>query len=232
MKAIEDIWKKGNEQVGQDDSYTPEAILKSIAEASGSITAGLLKPLRFGIAVAVMALLMFGYNAFFYSMNLPLMISILVFVFVSMAIIIYLWDQIKSIRDLDQTDMNLHELLTFKIRYLNTPYNRALHCISLAIVLATFTINLTIENTDGIFELRKILILSAFYLPAYLFTYGLIKLSINVINKQLKNALFNLEEQTLISLDLEFRKQRRVNRIIVVCLIVLTLAGLAFMLFS
>jgi len=179
-----------------------------------------------------MALLMFGYNAFFYSMNLPLMISILVFVFVSMAIIIYLWDQIKSIRDLDQTDMNLHELLTFKIRYLNTPYNRALHCISLAIVLATFTINLTIENTDGIFELRKILILSAFYLPAYLFTYGLIKLSINVINKQLKNALFNLEEQTLISLDLEFRKQRRVNRIIVVCLIVLTLAGLAFMLFS
>ena len=133
---------------------------------------------------------------------------------------------------MDQLDLNLRDLLIFKIKYLNTRYNRALHCVSLSIVLATFTINLGIENSDGVFELQKILILSAFYLFAYLFTFGLIKLSLSVVDKQLINALFNLEEQTLRGLDGELKKHRRISRIIAVVLIILILSGIALLLLT
>jgi len=232
MQAIEDIWEQGSNQTGQDTSFGSEAILKSIAEGSRGITATWLKPLWFGLVVAVMASLMLIYNTFFYWKNLPLMIALLMLVIISIGVIIYLWTQIRLLKSLDHADLNLRDLLVYKIKYLNTRYSWALHCISLSIVLATFTINLSMENSDGVFELRKILLLSVFYLFAYLFTFGLNKLSLRVVDMQLKNALFNLEEQTIRGLDEELKKHRRVTRIIATCLIILVLVGITFMLLS
>lgn len=232
MKEIDEIWTGADKQIEGDVSFSPEAILESINEGSRSITTGLLKPLRFGIMVATMAACMFVYNAFFYGGNLPLMLAILLLLALTVVLILYLWSQVRQLRRMDLLDLNLHDLLIHKISYLNSRYNWAMHGVSLSIVLATFTINLTIENPDGIFEMRKILILSVFYLFAYLFTYGLIKLSLRVVDKQLKNALFNLEEQTLRDLDGELRKHRRLNRVIAIGFLVLVLTGIAFMLFT
>ena len=58
------------------------------------------------------------------------------------------------------------------------------------------------------------------------------KLSLRVVDKQLKNALFNLEEQTLRSLDGELKKNRRITRIITAGLFIIMLIGIAFMLLS
>lgn len=232
MREINEIWEGSSKQIEQDSSFSSEAILKSISVGSSSITAGLLKPLRFGFVLATMAAIMFVYNAFLYGRNLPLMITILILIAISLGIILFLWFQIRLVRGMDQLDLNLHELLIHKIRYLSKSYNWAMHSVSFSIVLATFAINLTIENSDGIFELRKILILSAFYLFAYLFTYGLLTLSLRMVGKQLKNALFNLEEQTLRGLDGELRRHRQVNRIIALGLAVLALSGIALMLLS
>ena len=232
MNTIEEIWKQGNEKIDQDNYIESDLILKSITESSRGITAGLSKPLRFGVVIASMAVLMFIYNAFFYWTNTLLMISILLLLLVSVAVIIFLWSQIRLLRGMDRTELNLHDLLIYKIKYLNTRYNWSLHCVSLSMALATFTINLSIESGDGIFELRKILILSAFYIFAYLFTFGLMKLSLRVVEKQLKNALFNLEEQTLRSLDGALKKHQRVTRIIAAGLFIIMLIGIAFMLFS
>lgn len=232
MKTIEDIWEQGNEKIDQDNYIESDLILKSITEGSRGITASLLKPLRFGVIITSMAVLMFIYNAFFYWTNTLLMINILLLLLVSVAVIIFLWSQIRLVRGMDRTEMNLQDLLIYKIKYLNSRYNWVLHCVSLSIVLATFTINLSIENGDGIFELRKILILSAFYIFAYLVTFGLMKLSLRVVDKQLKNALYNLEEQTLRGLDGELKKHQRVTRIIAAALFIIMLMGIAFMLFS
>jgi len=226
MNEIEEIWDRGKEQTGQDSSMESSAILRSISEGSKGIAAGLLKPLRFGIVIAVLAFIMFIYNCFFYSANLPVMIAILLLLVVSAAIIVFLLSQIKVVRGMHQMDMDLRALLIFKIKYLNTRYNWAVHCISLSVVLATFTINLSMENNDGIIELHKILILSAFYFFAYLLGFRLLKLSLSVIDKQLKNALYNLEEQSLRSLDGELKKHRRISRIILSILIIFSLLGI------
>ena len=232
MKELDEIWEGAKIQIERDGSFSPEAIRHSINEGSRSITASLLKPLRFGIVVATMAAIMFVFNAFYYGTNLPLMLAILLLLPLSVALILFLWSQFRRLRRMDLLGLNLHELLIKKISYLNSRYNWAMHGVSLSIVLATFTINLTIENPDGIFEMRKILILSVFYLFAYLFTYGLIKLSLRVVDKQLKNALFNLEEQTLRDLDGELRKHRRLSRMIAIGFLILVLTGIALMLFT
>jgi len=176
--------------------------------------------------IAAVAAVMFIYNCFFYWPNLPLMITILMLLLVSGGLIVFLLSQIRHIKRMDQSELNLRELLIYKIKYLNTRYSWALHCVSLSVILATFTINLSMENSDGIIEIQKILILSAFYLFAYLLGFGLLKLSFSVIDKQLKNALFNLEEQTLRSLDGELKKHRRISRIILAVLIILSLLGI------
>lgn len=132
---------------------------------------------------------------------------------------------------MDTLDVPLHKILVYKIKYLNSRYNIALHLISLSIVLATFTINLSIERNDGIFELHKILILSVFYLAVYLVIFSLSKLTVKVYDKQLKNALVNLEENTLRTLDEEMSKHKRAERMILAIAAILILTGLAALLF-
>jgi len=232
MKQIEEIWELGQEQIKQDRSLDSAAILLAITEGSKGITASLQKPLWFGIVIASLAVVMFIYNCFFYWANLPIMITILMLLLVSAALIVFLLSQIRHIKRMDQWELNLRDILIYKIKYLNTRYSWALHCVSLSVILTTFTINLSMENSDGIIEIHKIFILSAYYLFVYLLGFGLMKLSLNVVNKQLKNALFNLEEQTLRGLDGELRKHRRITRIITAVLIIFLLTGVVFMLFS
>ena len=231
MDRIEEIWDKGNEQIAQDDSFGSEAILKSISESSIGITAKMLRSICLGIVMALIASFILLYNIFPYAGNPSIVILIIACLIVSAAVLRYLFLQIGTVKRMERHGLNLREVLVNKIKYLNTRFNVALHCISLSIVLTTFTINLTIESSDGIFELRKILILSVFYLFAYVGILGLSKLSHNVYDKQLRNALQNLDESTYRSLDHVMKRHRRLGRIILIVAAVFCLSGIAALLF-
>ncbi len=230
MDRIEEIWDKGNDQIAQDDSFGSDAILKFISESSIGITSKMLKAMWLGTILAFTASLMLIYNLFSYMGNPSIVILIIVSLIASASIFTYLLFQLGIVKGMDRFSLNLREVLVYKIKYLNTRFNIALHCISLSIVLVTFNINLTIESGDGIFELRKILILTAFYLFAYVVILSLSMLTNKVYDKQLKNALLNLEENTLRSLDEEMKKHKRVGRIILIIVAICFVSGIAALL--
>jgi len=230
MDEIEEIWQKGNEQIARDKSFDSDAVRKSISESSTGILSGMSKTLWLGVCIALLAGIMFIINIFFYTGNLAILIPIIILLIISVLLITFLLIQIGVIRRMDTLELNLHNLLVYKIKYLNTRFNLALHCVSLSIVLATFTINLTMESNDGIFELRKILILSAFYLFVYIMTFILSKLTHRVYDRQLRNALSNLEENTLKNIDKVLKRHKMTGRIIAVVMAILVLSGVAALL--
>lgn len=229
MDILEEIWEKGNDQVSNDETFDSEFIKKSISETSISITSKLPKIIRFGLVVSCLAAAMFVYNIFFYLGNISILISIITLLLLTSYLFTYLLSQLKIIRKLDSLDLNLQSLLMTKIKYLNTRFQIALHCVSLSIVLATFTINLTIENSDGVFEFRKIMILSIFYFFAYVISLLLYKTMYGVYIKQLSNALVNLTENKLKSFEKELKRHKRIRKIIGVIVILVFLLGILFL---
>lgn len=230
MDSIEDIWSKGNEPIGSDESFTSDAVLRSISENSKGISAKLLQSLWFGAGLAALAALMFILNIFFYSANLAMLLPIIVCLIAAVVVSVCLFSQIGVVRKMDTLDLNLHQLLVYKIKYLNKRFKLAMHAVSLSVVLATFTINLTMESGDGIFELRKILILLLFYLFTYVVTFSLSSLTLRVYNKQLQKALHDLEENAASSMDKELKRYKKIGRIIALVLAVIAIAGLVALL--
>lgn len=88
------------------------------------------------------------------------------------------------------------------------------------------------ENADGIFEARKILILSVFYLFAYFGSYYLFKIMHSVYLKQLKNALLNLDENSLQSIDHELKKHKQIGRIVFVILSIIVAIGIILLFYN
>jgi len=230
MDNIEEIWNKGNEEISKDKTFSPDFIKKSISDNSISISSKLLKTIRMGIVIASISVTMFVYNMFFYLKNPGISITIIGGVILSILIIIYLITQAGIVKKTDARSIDLHSLLAYKIKYFRTRFQIVLHCLSLSIVLVTFTLNLTMENTDGVFEIRKILILSVYYVFAYLVTLFLSKVIHSVYLKQLKNALFNLEENTLDSIEEEMLKYKKIRRIILIMVSIALIMGVIFLL--
>ena len=226
MDRIEDIWDKGNVQISGDKTLTTEYIVKSISESSISITSKLPKVIWFGMVSSLIGAIMLVYNFFFYLNNNSILLLISGLFAITICVFIYLYKQFKTIKKIDTKSLDLKGLLIYKLKYLNTQFQVALHCIAFSVVIVTFTINLTMENSNGIFELRKIIILSVFYLFVYFINIFLYKTIHNVYIKQLKNALFNLEENTLKSISEELKKHKRIRLIIGIAATILILAGI------
>lgn len=131
---------------------------------------------------------------------------------------------------MDIKEIDLHSILLYKIKYFNTWFQLVQHGVALSIVFATFAINLTMENNDGVFELHKILMLSVFYIFAYSILIFLYKQTYNVYLKQLRIALFNLEENTLRSFDKELKKHKRIRKLIGFIIISVLTIGIIFLL--
>jgi hypothetical protein len=232
MGSIEEIWDKGNSQLDQDDTPGREAILKSINNNSTGISSKMQKSMWMGVLLAGLAFGALSYNIFPYQQNTSMLILIAACMIISAMLVTYLLLQVGAMRSMDKNSMNLRELLVKKVRYLNTRFIYALHGISLSIVLATFSLNLTMESNDGIFELRKILMLSAFYFFAYAVAYGLSKVSHRVYDKQLRNALMNLEENSYRSLHEVMKKHKRNWRVILIIISVILLSGIIALFFT
>ena len=226
MDRIEEIWDKGNEQISKDKTVSNDFIIKSISETSISISSKLPKIIWFGIVLSVVATAMLIYNISFYLNNTYILSAIIVLLIIIVFISGYLFIQLGVIKNMDLKSLDLRSLLVNKVKYLNTQFQTALHCVSLTVVFTTFTINLTMENGDGIFEIRKILLLSIFYLFTYIISFYLYKIMYSVYLDQLENALFNLEENTFKSFDNELKKHKRKRKIIGIIIIALLLAGI------
>jgi len=229
MMEIEDIWAKGNEQISDDEPISSEFIIKSISESSNSISSKLPKIIWMGILTSMIASILFILNLISYTKNLLIFVSIIVLLAATLSIFIFLIRQLSVIKKLDSSKLNLKNVLLNKLKYLKTKFQLALHFIALSVVLATFNINLTMESSDGILEIRKILILSAFYIFIYITTVFFYKLIHSVYIKQLENALFNLEENTLRSFNEELNKHKRIRKIIGIIFIAILLLGIIFL---
>jgi hypothetical protein len=230
MENIEEIWNKGNEQISKDDTLDKDFIIKSISETSISITSKLTKIIWFGLGISILTLAMFIYSLFFFFNNTTIFLLIDTLLIFTIFIALFLWMQIKIVKKMDLMNSDLKNLLIHKIKYFNTGFQIVLHSVSLLIVFATFTLNLTMENNDGIFELRKIVILSVFYFFVYIVTLFLYKTIYSVYLKQLNNALVNLSENTLKSFDKELNKHKLLKKVIGIVLLVVVIVGIVCLL--
>ena len=226
MDSIEEIWNKGNEQLLKDETFSVEFIKKAISESSTSISAKFVKMIWMPIIITFLAIIMFVYNIFFYLNNTPILLTIIALIILSISIIIFLFIQKEEIIEIDKKNTDLRNLLVSKIVHYNSKFQYVFHCYALSIVLATMTINLTIENADGIFALHKILILLVYYIAVYIGTIYLFKTVNGIYIKRLKNALYNLEENTFNLIDEEEKMHKRNRKRIFIIAVIVLVIGL------
>ena len=226
MDNIEAIWDKGNEQILKDESLDSTFIEKSISESSKRISSKLIKAIRSGIIFTSLSVIAFVYNIFFYLNNIPILVAIIGFTILSVISIFYLFTQMANIKKQDTSIDNLHKLLVSRIKFFNTQFQLVIHCLAASVVFLTITLNLTMENADGVFELRKILLLSVYYIVVYIGLIYVFKKTNNIYLKRLRNALFNLEENSLVTIDSEEKKHKTVKRWFLTIIVVLAVAGL------
>jgi len=226
MKEIEKIWDIGNKEISDDKSYSIDFIRKSISERSISISATLLKSIWMGIVFCSISVIGFIYNLFFYLNNIPITLTIITLILLSSLIIVFLVSQTGHVRKTDRKITDLKSLLVTRIKYFNKQFPLVLHCISFSVVLVTFVLNLTMENNDGVFEIRKILILSTFYLFSYFMIFFLMKITHNSYLRQLRSALLNLEEGSLEDMDEELKRYKRIRKWIIGVLLIVLLSGI------
>jgi len=226
MVKIEEIWNKGNEQLSKDEMFSVEFIKNAISESSNSITSKFVKTIWTPIVITFLAIIMLVYNGFFYLNNTPILVTIIGLTILSILIIIFLLIQINKLKIIDTKSTDLHDLLVNKIKHFNLNLKYVFHGYAFSVVLATFTINLTIENSDGIFELRKILMLSVYYILVYFALIYLFKTMNSIYLKRLKNALFNLEESTYNRIDKAEKKYKKIKKKFLIIVIVVLILGL------
>jgi hypothetical protein len=232
MNSIEEIWEKGNQEISLDKSLDEAFIRDSISKTSISITSKLPKSIWFGVAASLVSSLELIYNISFYSNNSSILATICLLLVLSILMTVFMLVQLRVIKNMDNKEYNLHKLLQYKIKYFNTRLKITRYTVALSIVFVTFGINLTMENSDGIFELNKILMLSIFYVFAYLIMVYLQKFTHDIYLKQLRNALYNLKENTLISLDNELKKHRRIVKLIGIIIGIIFIAGIFLLLLN
>lgn len=226
MENIQAIWNKGNDSILKDETLDSAFIKKSISESSTRITSKLLKAIRLGVVLTSLCAIGFVYNIFFYLNNIPVLAAIIALIVLAISSIAFLLTQVSNIINQDTSIDNLHNLLISRIKFFNTQFRYVVHCLAASVVLLTFTLNLTMENDDGIIELRKILILSVYYIIVYAGLIYLFKKTNSIYLKRLKNALYNLEENSLTLIDKEEKKHKKLSRIILVAAIILSFLGL------
>ncbi len=229
MNSIEEIWEKGNEKFSIDKTYGEEFIRNSISKASISITSKLPQLVWFGVVASLCSALIFIYNISFYLSNPLILTTIICLLILSLSVLIFMLVQLRVIKNMNTKEFDLHKLLHYKIKYFNTRLRIARHSVALSIVFATFGVNLTMENNDGIFELNKILMLSMFYAFTYFIMIFLQKFAHDAYLKQLRNALSNLKENTLVSLDKELNKHKQIGKLIGIIIAIVFLIGMVFL---
>ncbi len=232
MNSIEEIWENGNQEISEDKSLNESFIRDSISKTSISITSKLPKTIWFGVAASLGSSLAFIYNISFYSNNSSILATICFLLVLSITMVVFMLVQLRIIKNMDTKEYDLHKLLQYKIKYFNTRLKFTRYSVALSIVFVTFGINLTMENGDGIFELNKILLLSIIYVFAYLIMVYLQKFTHDIYLKQLRNALYNLKEDTLTSLDNELKKHRRIVKIIGIIIGIFFIAGIFLLLLN
>lgn len=232
MNSIEEIWEKGNQDISVDKSLDEAFIRDCISKTSISITSKLPKSIWFGVVASLVSSLGFIYNISFYSNNSSILATIFLLLVLSIAMTVFMLVQLRVVKNMDSKGYDLHKLLQYKIKYFNTRLKITRYSVALSIVFVTFGINLTMENSDGIFELNKILTLSIFYVFAHLILVFLQKFTHDIYLKQLRNALYNLKENTLTSLDNELKKHRRIVKIIGIIIGIIFIAGIFLLLLN
>lgn len=226
MDNIEAIWDKGNDPILNDETLNTDFIKKSISASSTRITSKLLKAISLGVVFTSLSVFVFVYNIFFYLNNTAILVAIAGFILLSVISIIYLFTQAANIKKQDNSIDNLHNLLMSRIKFFNTQFQHVLHCLAASVVLLTITLNLTMENADGVFELRKVLLLSVYYIVVYFGLIYVFKKTNKIYIKRLRNALFNLEENSFNTIDAEEKKHKKVKRWFLAVVVILLCAGL------
>lgn len=232
MDNIEEIWEKGNEKISIDKTYDEAFIRNSISKTSISITSKLPQLVWLGVISSLGSALVFIYNISFYLNNPPILTTIICLLILSLSVLIFMLVQLSVIKNIDVKEFDLHKLLHYKIKYFNTRLSLVRHSVALSIVFATFGLNLTMENNDGIFELNKIMVLSIFYIFTYFIMIFIQKFTHDAYLKQLRNALSNLKENTLVSLDKELNKHKKIIKLIGIIIAIIFLIGVVFLLIN
>lgn len=229
MENIEDIWTKGNTEASDEDTFDSAFIIQSISETSIGISQQLKRIIMPGMILSLIAIPPLVYNLFFYLKNMPMICAIAVLIAICISIFLYLHQQKRKVNGMDLLDLDLKSLLIYKIGYLEKGFHLVKHCVATVIVIMTFVINVTIENSDGIFELRKIAILTAFYLFVYIIMILLFRLTESVYVKQLRSALLDLEEETYNRFDSKLSRYKKIRGIIAIVMALIFVTGVIFL---
>jgi len=228
LENLKNTWNKSKQKIAADKSLNPDFIKKAISNKSISITAALLKSIIAGIVFLSLDIIVFIYNIYFYAENMPVLISIIAILIISFLLVINMIVQYKKLKQIDSQILNLRDILFEKIGYFNKSFSRVIQSMALATAFLPFSVNLTMENSNGEFNISKIYLLLGFYILIYIVSLTLYRLTHSIYLKQLKNALKNLEENIFNEIEAEIRKSRKFSRIIGLCLLVITIVGIIF----
>jgi len=190
-----------------------------------------LKSIIAGIVFLSLDIIVFIYNIYFYAENMPVLISIITITIISFLLLINMIVQYKKLKQIDSQILNLREILFEKIRYFNKSFSGVIQSMALATAFLPFSVNLTMENVNGEFNISEIYLLIGFYILIYIVSLTLYRLTHSIYLKQLVNALKNFEENIFDEMEEEMQRSKRMNKIITVFLVAITVVGILMYLY-
>ncbi len=226
FKSIKNTWKKASREISDDKTVDSTYIKKAITTDSKSISASMLINIRAGMFLLALDIVLFAYNAFFYTANIPVFTAIFLSLLLLIVLLVYLIIQTRKLTAIELRNMSLFETLVCKIEFFKTSYTMSLRATAFATAFIAFAANLTQQNANGEFNISNIPLLITIYVLFYVFFNSLYKLSSSIYLKQLTNALSNLEQNILDEMEHEMAKNRKTRIFIGLSMSVMLLAGI------
>ncbi len=226
FKNIKNTWEKASREISDDKTVDSAYIKKVITADSNSISASMLKNIIAGIFLLALDIVLFAYNAFFYTSNIPVFSVIFLSLLLLIVLLVYLIIQTRKLTAIELQNKSLFETLVCKIEFYKTSYSISLRATAFATAIIAFGTNLTQQNANGEFNISNIPLLITFYVLFYIFFNSLYQLSSSIYLKQLTNALSNLEQNILDEMEHEMAKNRKTRIFIGFTTSVLLLAGI------
>jgi hypothetical protein len=231
MEEFEKIWANGDHHKVPEHYFDDAFFYQAIRQRTKGINARILSILNMGLILSGLLVAFILLNGWLYWGNRGIMILLLLVLLFDIISVTYLIKQYKKLRNMDQPTLNLHEALETKIHYLSFPFQTVLFFISMLIVLCTFGINLVMEGDDGVFDYANLKILLPFYLFIFIGNVLLFRYLFSAFTRQLKMALANLEQKSLVELEKEEKKAKRMRMILGIIMGGMILAGILTLVF-
>jgi hypothetical protein len=191
------MWQEGNDQLFREKQIDKAMIEKYLNEKTLKGTKSIKFTIIFYWFIQVANLILLSMNLVGYMSN-PTMIWILVpQLVITIGIMIFGMDLYYNLREINNYSESLLNLINLQVRFFKRPYEAWLVLTSVSAIILMTNLNLYIDNDNGTYLINNKAMFVGVTAGAFIFIYGVQKLTALLSLRSLKTYLSDLQRGVL-----------------------------------